>query len=243
MGNAVVHFEINTKDAEALGKFCSDLFGWHTESRPELNYVTIDTHSGGGINGGFSNTDDPVNTRIYIEVPDLDKALEVIESLGGKTLSPPMEIPNIVTFAVFSDPQGNVLGLVKNDPAQEAPGVLTGNNPPVDWFEIYGKNAKDLKQFYVEAFGWSTKDEGTQEFPYFHMDPGAGTGIQGAVTSEPSGQRSVLLWAKVDDPQKYLDRASKLGAKTVMEPAKMGDGLTVAIFKDPLGVEFGIYAR
>lgn len=243
MGKPVVHFEINTKDAEALGKFCSDLFGWHTQSAPELNYVTIDTHSGGGINGGFSNSEDPVNTRVYVEVEDLDKALEVIESLGGKTLSPPMEIPNIVTFAVFSDPQGNVLGLVKNDPAQEGPGVSAGSNPPVDWFEIYGKDANGLQKFYTEAFGWSTKDGSSEGFPYFHMDPGADRGIQGAITSEPTGKRSVLLWAKVDDPQKYLDRANELGAKTVMEPSKMGDGLTVAIFKEPQGNEFGVYAR
>lgn len=243
MGSPVVHFEINTKDAEALGKFYSDLFGWHTTSAPELNYVTIDTHSGRGINGGFSNTEDPVNTRIYIEVEDLDKALEVIESLGGKTLSPPVEIPNIVTFAVFSDPQGNVLGLVRSDPAQEAPGVTAGNNPPVDWFEIYGKDANSLQKFYTEAFGWSTKDGSTEQFPYFHIDPGTGTGIQGAVTSEPSGKRSVLLWSKVEDPQKFLDRAAELGAKKVMEPAKVSDGLTVAIFKDPQGNEFGIYTR
>jgi predicted enzyme related to lactoylglutathione lyase len=37
-----------------------------------------------------------------------------VTSLGGKTIVPPTEIPNVVTFALFSDPDGNMVGLVKS---------------------------------------------------------------------------------------------------------------------------------
>ena len=40
---------------------------------------------------------------------DLNKA----ESLGGKTIMPPTEIPDYVTIALFADPHGNTIGLVK----------------------------------------------------------------------------------------------------------------------------------
>jgi hypothetical protein len=40
--------------------------------------------------------------------------LKKIESLGGKTLVPPTEIPEQVTFAFFADPEGHVVGLVKS---------------------------------------------------------------------------------------------------------------------------------
>jgi predicted enzyme related to lactoylglutathione lyase len=33
--------------------------------------------------------------------------------MGGKTVMPPMEIPGAVTMAQFSDPDGNVIGIIK----------------------------------------------------------------------------------------------------------------------------------
>ena len=50
--------------------------------------------------------------NIVIEVPDLEEALATIESIGGKTVTPPTEVPG-VTFAAFSDPEGNVVGVVQ----------------------------------------------------------------------------------------------------------------------------------
>ena len=39
----------------------------------------------------------------------LDKAV----SLGGKVVMPVTEIPNMVTFAQFSDPEGHIIGITK----------------------------------------------------------------------------------------------------------------------------------
>ena len=33
--------------------------------------------------------------------------------MGGKVLMPPTEIPNVVTLAMFADPDGNAIGLIK----------------------------------------------------------------------------------------------------------------------------------
>ena len=49
----------------------------------------------------------------YVAVPDLAVCLKKVESMGGKTLVPPTEIPNMVTFAMFQDPEGNAVGIVK----------------------------------------------------------------------------------------------------------------------------------
>ena len=43
---------------------------------------------------------------------DLQAYLDRAESLGGKTLMPPTEIPGIVTLAMFADPEGNVTGMI-----------------------------------------------------------------------------------------------------------------------------------
>ena len=49
----------------------------------------------------------------YAQVEDFQKTLDSVESMGGKTLMPPTDIPDMVTFALFSDPEGNVIGIVK----------------------------------------------------------------------------------------------------------------------------------
>jgi len=52
---------------------------------------------------------------VYVQVDDLDEYLTKAVSLGGKTLVPPVDI-GTGTFAWFSDPDGNIIGLWK--PAQ-----------------------------------------------------------------------------------------------------------------------------
>jgi uncharacterized protein len=49
----------------------------------------------------------------YIEVDDPQTYLDQIQRLGGRTVMPVTEIPEMVTFAQFADPEGNVIGLVK----------------------------------------------------------------------------------------------------------------------------------
>ena len=51
--------------------------------------------------------------HIYIEVDDLQAYLSKIEQAGGKTIMPPTEVLNMATIAMFSDPDGIRIGLVK----------------------------------------------------------------------------------------------------------------------------------
>ena len=111
MGNPVVHFEIYGRNTEQLNAFYSQAFGWDIHTDNPMNHGMIHTNADGkGIEGGTSEGDPRVN--IVIEVPDLEEALATIESIGGKTVTPPTEVPG-VTFAAFSDPEGNVVGVVK----------------------------------------------------------------------------------------------------------------------------------
>lgn len=50
-----------------------------------------------------------------MEVEDLKAYLEKAVTLGGKMLVPPIKIPT-GTFAWFSDPEGNTIGLLKRNP-------------------------------------------------------------------------------------------------------------------------------
>ena len=115
MPNPVVHFEIQSKQAEALKTFYGDLFGWHVDSSNPMNYGIINAPSEGpGIGGGIGDAASGVNrVTFYVQVDDLQAHLDKAETMGGKTLMPVTDVMPDVTIALFSDPEGNVIGLVK----------------------------------------------------------------------------------------------------------------------------------
>ncbi len=115
MGSPVVHFEINGKDGKKLQEFYGKLFDWKIDASNPMNYGLVDTQSGQGIGGGIGQTDGPNQVTFYVEVPDPQAALSRVEGMGGKTVMPVTEIPGMVTFALFADPEGNVVGLVKSE--------------------------------------------------------------------------------------------------------------------------------
>jgi predicted enzyme related to lactoylglutathione lyase len=49
---------------------------------------------------------------VYVQVPDLQAYLARAESLGGKTLVQPVDLPT-GSFAWLADPDGNTIGLWK----------------------------------------------------------------------------------------------------------------------------------
>jgi len=116
VSNPVVHFEIGGKDVKKLHGFYGQLFEWKVDANNPMNYGMVNTGGGGGINGGIAPTREqqPAFVTVYVQVDDLAATLKKAESLGGKTVMPPMQVPNGPTIALFSDPEGNVVGLVKS---------------------------------------------------------------------------------------------------------------------------------
>ena len=122
MGNAVVHFELGGQNGGELQSFYAEQFGWKIDASNPMQYGMVDTGSKSGIGGGISaaQPDGPQAwCTFYIEVSDVDRALASVEGAGGKIVVPKTVIPNMVTFAQFADPAGNVVGLVLAQPAPE----------------------------------------------------------------------------------------------------------------------------
>ena len=116
MGAPVVHFEIYGKDASSLRAFYADLFGWEIHADNPMNYGLVHTNAGDqGIGGGIAEGDARVN--VVVEVDDLQAYLDKATALGGEVVTPVTVIPNMVTFAEFRDPAGNVIGISKSEDA------------------------------------------------------------------------------------------------------------------------------
>ena len=113
MGAPIVRFEIMGGSGNRLEKFYEELFGWKIDSDNPMNYGMVDTGSLGGINGGVGASQDGGNrVSVYIQVEDLDSVLAKAEKLGGKTILPPSQVPGGLKLAMFSDPAGNITGLL-----------------------------------------------------------------------------------------------------------------------------------
>jgi len=104
MGQPVVHFEVVGSDGDKLKAYYSDLFGWEFEDAAgPMNYGVVqregNTNAGGiGIGGGVGGVEgDTGHVTFYVEVPDIDAALAKAESLGGKRLMGPDEVPGTGT--------------------------------------------------------------------------------------------------------------------------------------------------
>jgi predicted enzyme related to lactoylglutathione lyase len=116
MGQPVAFFEVISPDHERAQKFYSELFGWQVAADPEMGgYGLVDTGAGesaiGGGIGPASRAGD-AGVKIYMRVDDLDAYLDRAEKLGGRRLVPPTDLPgDFGRFAVFTDPDGNQVGL------------------------------------------------------------------------------------------------------------------------------------
>jgi len=113
MGQPVVHFEIGCRDSAKAQAFYTSLFGWKTE--PYGAAAMISTGSEQGIGGHINSLGhEPHNyVTVYVQVDDLRAYLDQAAKLGGKTLVPPTEVPNMGHFAWLADPEGTIVGLWK----------------------------------------------------------------------------------------------------------------------------------
>lgn len=113
---------------------------------------------------------------------------------------------------------------------------------PVTWFEIIGPDAAVLHKFYKDVFGWKLTPPVVEMGNYSMLADqrpeakGAGGGIGGG----QDDQSRVSVYIEVDDPQKYLDRATKAGAMLLMPVTTITPDTTIAMFRDPAGNTTGI---
>lgn len=116
----VVHFEIGVKDLAKAQKFYGPIFGWEFQGYgPTTAMITnvgpMCEKKTEGIGGMINSLGHEPHKYVtfYAQVDNIEKTLEQINKLGGKTLVPPQEVPNMGHFAWFQDPEGNCLGLWK----------------------------------------------------------------------------------------------------------------------------------
>lgn len=115
MANPICHLEFMSTNLGETTAFYEQIFGWSTT--PMGDEYSIWHPGGDAMGGGFTlkkpeDVADAQRTIAYIEVEDIEATLTRIEEHGGKTAYPKTRISEEHGFfAMFIDPQGNMLGL------------------------------------------------------------------------------------------------------------------------------------
>jgi hypothetical protein len=126
----VVFFDIAGESSSSLAEFYSEIFGW--QIAPDGRFTTQvkspplvprSDYPAAGV--GFTTTvtaplpgqirQDPSEKRIYLGVPDVAATLEAIRAKGGTIDAPRFAVPGVVVLGLFTDPEGNAMGLIELD--------------------------------------------------------------------------------------------------------------------------------
>jgi predicted enzyme related to lactoylglutathione lyase len=119
----ITWFELNVPDVEAAKRFYGAVLPWTFDSPPEFGGYTF-INAGGRMIGALNVSSDPApagrTVTLYVQVPDLEGALEQARSAGGTVVRERQPVPGDQWYAQFRDPSGLLIGLLTNQPPKTA---------------------------------------------------------------------------------------------------------------------------
>ncbi len=115
MPNPFVHIELNTTDHDKALAFYGSLLDWKLEDMPmPMGRYTMIGVGDGGTGGGIQKHPVPGAPSMwlpYILVDDVAASAEKAVQLGATINMGPVDIPDMGSFVILTDPTGAVVGL------------------------------------------------------------------------------------------------------------------------------------
>ena len=107
----IAHVEIPSTDLDRSKDFYQTVLGW--EFKPFGNdYLLFNNHK--GTMAGLRKVDKVAkgdSTVFHINMPDIDSILKRVKESGGSVVRNKTVIPAMGWYALFEDPDGNIVGL------------------------------------------------------------------------------------------------------------------------------------
>jgi predicted enzyme related to lactoylglutathione lyase len=246
-------YDVMTSDTKAAAKFYGDVVGWGTQDggSPDMNY-TLFTVDGRGVAGLMPLPDEVAKSggrpawMGYIHVDDVDAMAARIQKEGGTLHKGPITVPDIIRFAVVSDPQGAVFLIAKPLVNQAPPPLPMGTPGTVGWHELYAGEWQSAFAFYSKLFGW-TKTEAHDMGPmgtYQLVKTGGEFAVIGMMTRPP--QVPAPFWGfyfNVDGIDAAVGRLHAGCGKLLNGPMEVPGGMWIIQALDPQGAFFALVSK
>jgi predicted enzyme related to lactoylglutathione lyase len=115
---------------------------------------------------------------------------------------------------------------------------------PVVHFEIMGKDAEKLREYYSTLFGWEFSTDNEMNYGVVSREENLtpeGMGIGGGIGAAPEGYDGhVTFYVTVPDVEAALVQAESLGGSRMMGPEEIMGRMILGMFKDPEGHVIGL---
>jgi predicted enzyme related to lactoylglutathione lyase len=236
--------DLGSPDLAASSRFYGQLFGWQAEDMGEqVGHYTMFRQDGKAVAavGPLMSADQPVAWTTYISTPNAEETARKVTAAGGKVLSPPMQVMEEGTLAVFADPAGAAFAVWQ--PGRMKGAELVNKPVSLDWNELATRDMEAAKAFYTQVFPWTAKTssmDGGHQYTEWQID---GRSIAGGLTIGEMVPASVppnwLVYFAVANTDDIVKRAQELGGK-VMSPASDIPQGRMAVLTDPQGATFAV---
>lgn len=240
LGRFVWH-ELLTTDTTGAATFYPKVLPWRTAPSNMPGY-TIWMAGQAQVAGlmALPNEGSP-HWLVYVGTPDVDNSSAQAQSLGGRVLKEPADIPNVGRFAVLADPQGAPFALFTPGPGQPPPSEPAQGG--FSWHELATTDVAGALRFYGELCGWR-KGPGHDMGPagvyqIFEHDGRQVGGMcrPGAAHTAPSW----LSYVHVADSGRAVNAAKAAGGRLLHGPMEVPGGSWVALLIDPQGSSFAVH--
>ena len=244
-------YELMTTDMKAADTFYKNVVGWSSapfEGSPQP--YTMFNRSGqipvAGLMTIPSEMHAPPFWAMYVGVPKLEDTLAHIKKLGGKELSPVIDIPTVGRMQMVTDPQGAAFYIYQPSSTDQQP----EGQPEVgeaSWHELMTTDAPAAMKFYSEVFNWQpseTMDMGPMgKYHMFNRPHGMIGGMMNKGPEMANIPPNWQIYFLVPDINAAVERIKANGGQILNGPMEVPGGDMVLNAMDPLGAAFALHAR
>jgi predicted enzyme related to lactoylglutathione lyase len=247
--------DLLTSDQASAATFYTQLFGWtaatidrSTPERGPLSFIVL-SNAGRPVAGLALG---PKRLRSetrghwlgFVSVRNVTQSLALAVAGGGHVLSPEKVVPQRGTQAIFTDPEGAMLGIVHSssgDPGEYRPEV-----GDFTWAEAFARDTGQAAMYYRSVLGYSISLDPRSDRVGSYLFASGGfarASIAPLPRDRPTAHPAWLLFVRVSNLDSAVASTKALGGRVLVEPKALSGNSRIAVIADPVGAAIGLVER
>jgi predicted enzyme related to lactoylglutathione lyase len=235
---------------KAAEKFYSAIIGWTVEpfNGSSAPYDMVVRPGGGAIGGVMTippGMNFPPHWEMYVAVNKLEDAIAKIEKLGGKSLGPLVDVPDVGRMRTMQDAQGAVFAIIEPAPREDSAEV-PAEIGDASWRELHTNDAEAGLKFYSDLFGWrETQAMDMGEMGKYHIF-GRKFDLGGVMKKHEAMAAAPPHWSiyfRVPNVDQAAERVKANGGQILNGPMDVPGNDRIVNCIDPQGAAFSLHQR